>query len=145
MALTTTIKPAPLAFTCVIPPAILKRRGLETMPHSTSTQSVLTTIGLISLLLIALFPPLFHLILTLPLSLLPTYYTSTPQTETYSNIVTMSWVQKQFALQSRSRGSYLITDQVLSAVPEIKNYKVGLLTLFIQHTSCGLSLNENCQ
>ncbi|RMY42422.1 hypothetical protein D0864_12685, partial [Hortaea werneckii] len=27
--------------------------------------------------------------------------------------------------------------------PEIKNYKVGLLHLFVQHTSCGLSLNEN--
>lgn len=28
-------------------------------------------------------------------------------------------------------------------LPEIKNYKTGLLNLFIQHTSCALSLNEN--
>jgi len=28
-------------------------------------------------------------------------------------------------------------------LPEIKTYKVGLLNLFIQHTSCALSLNEN--
>jgi len=56
----------------------------------------------------------------------------------------MSWTQKQFTLQSRSRGSYLITDQVTAAVPEIRNYKVGLLNLFVQHTSCALSLNENC-
>jgi hypothetical protein len=28
-------------------------------------------------------------------------------------------------------------------LPEIKNYKIGLLNLFIQHTSCALSLNEN--
>jgi len=27
-------------------------------------------------------------------------------------------------------------------VPEIKNFKVGLLHLFIQHTSAGLTLNE---
>jgi len=56
---------------------------------------------------------------------------------------TMSWVQKQFTLSSRSRGSYLITDEVTKAVPEIKDYKVGLLNLFVQHTSCALSLNEN--
>ncbi|KAI9904955.1 hypothetical protein N3K66_001484 [Trichothecium roseum] len=56
----------------------------------------------------------------------------------------MSWTQKQFTLQAKSRGSYLVTDQVLQAVPEIRDYKVGLLNLFIQHTSCALSLNENC-
>lgn len=55
----------------------------------------------------------------------------------------MSWTQKQFTLASRSRGSYLITDEVTRNLPELKDYKVGLLNLFIQHTSCGLSLNEN--
>ena len=44
---------------------------------------------------------------------------------------------------AKSRGSYLITDDVLRALPEIKEYKVGILHLFMQHTSCGLSLNEN--
>jgi hypothetical protein len=28
-------------------------------------------------------------------------------------------------------------------VPEIRDYKVGMLNLFVQHTSCALSLNEN--
>ena len=51
--------------------------------------------------------------------------------------------QKQFTLPSRSRGSYLVTDTILKELPEIKDYKVGLLNLFIQHTSCALSLNEN--
>ncbi|KAK8209073.1 hypothetical protein M8818_003767 [Zalaria obscura] len=55
----------------------------------------------------------------------------------------MSWTQKQFALPSKSRGSYLITDTVLKELPEIKDYKVGLINLFVQHTSCALSLNEN--
>jgi secondary thiamine-phosphate synthase enzyme len=32
---------------------------------------------------------------------------------------------------------------VLKELPEIKDYKTGLLNLFIQHTSCALSLNEN--
>jgi secondary thiamine-phosphate synthase enzyme len=55
----------------------------------------------------------------------------------------MSWFQKQFTLPSKSRGSYLITDHVVKELPEIKDYKVGLLNLFVQHTSCALSLNEN--
>jgi hypothetical protein len=54
-----------------------------------------------------------------------------------------SWFQKQFALPARARGSYLITDTVVGALPEIRNYKIGLLNLFVQHTSCALSLNEN--
>ncbi|KAK0621527.1 hypothetical protein B0T17DRAFT_591395 [Bombardia bombarda] len=53
------------------------------------------------------------------------------------------WSQKQFTLPSRSRGSYLITDLVVKELPEIRSYKIGLLNLFIQHTSCALSLNEN--
>lgn len=53
------------------------------------------------------------------------------------------WTQKHFTLPARSRGSYLITDTVLKELPEIRSYKVGLLNLFIQHTSCALSLNEN--
>jgi len=56
---------------------------------------------------------------------------------------TMSWSQKQFTLPSKSRGAYLVTDEVMKQVPEIKDYKVGLLNLFVQHTSCALSLNEN--
>jgi secondary thiamine-phosphate synthase enzyme len=55
----------------------------------------------------------------------------------------MAWFQKTFTLPPKSRGSYLITDQVVSSLPEIKDYKVGLLNLFVQHTSCALSLNEN--
>ena len=51
--------------------------------------------------------------------------------------------QKQFTLPTRSRGSYLVTDTILKELPELKNYKTGLLNLFIQHTSCALSLNEN--
>ncbi|KAL9093652.1 MAG: hypothetical protein Q9159_000181 [Coniocarpon cinnabarinum] len=55
----------------------------------------------------------------------------------------MSWFQKTFTLPSRSKGSYLITEHVTSSLPELQNYKVGILHLFVQHTSCGLSLNEN--
>lgn len=37
----------------------------------------------------------------------------------------------------------MITDDVVKALPELKDYKVGILHLFVQHTSCALSLNEN--
>lgn len=54
-----------------------------------------------------------------------------------------SWFQKTISLTPRSRGSYLVTDEVTAALPELKSYRVGLLHLFAQHTSCALSLNEN--
>jgi len=56
---------------------------------------------------------------------------------------TSSWFQKTLTLPAKSRGSYLITDTIVSQLPEIKEYKVGLLNLFVQHTSCALSMNEN--
>ncbi|TKA83578.1 hypothetical protein B0A55_00415 [Friedmanniomyces simplex] len=55
----------------------------------------------------------------------------------------MAWSQKHFALPSKGRGSHLITDYIIQQLPEIKTYQVGLLHLFVQHTSCALSLNEN--
>ncbi len=32
---------------------------------------------------------------------------------------------------------------MVAALPELASYRVGLLHLFVQHTSCALSLNEN--
>lgn len=55
----------------------------------------------------------------------------------------MSWFQKTLHLPPSSRGSYLVTDTIVGQLPEISKIKVGLCTLFIQHTSCALSLNEN--
>ncbi|KAJ0108630.1 uncharacterized protein J7T55_015064 [Diaporthe amygdali] len=104
-----------------------------------------TTILFFALILIAFFPGIFHYLWTLPLSLIfsssttPTYNGGGPA----ADIRMGSWYQKQFTLPSKSRGSYLITDHVVSSLPELKQYKVGLLNLFVQHTSCALSLNEN--
>lgn len=36
-----------------------------------------------------------------------------------------------------------MTDEIVSSLPELKGYNVGLLNLFMQHTSAALSLNEN--
>ncbi|KAI9166904.1 hypothetical protein HJFPF1_03019 [Paramyrothecium foliicola] len=115
------------------------------MPQSSHSISTTTTVLLCTLLVVAFFPDLFHYIWTLPFSLLSLGYSAPPpQPEpTLRTTTTMSWFQKQFTLPAKSRGSYLVTDHVLHALPEVRNYKVGLLNLFVQHTSCALSLNEN--
>lgn len=53
------------------------------------------------------------------------------------------WFQKQLTLPPSARGSYLVTDRITAQLPELSQYRVGLLHLFVQHTSCALSLNEN--
>ena len=51
------------------------------------------------------------------------------------------WKQVEFDLQSRIRGFHLITGEILRNLPPLP--EVGLLHLFIKHTSAGLSINEN--
>jgi secondary thiamine-phosphate synthase enzyme len=53
------------------------------------------------------------------------------------------WVQREIRLTARPRGFHLITDEVLDALPELRAVRVGLLHLFIRHTSASLTLNEN--
>ncbi|KAI1078416.1 hypothetical protein F5B20DRAFT_548034 [Whalleya microplaca] len=124
------------------------------MPSSTSATSFshhFYTILLLSVLLLAFFPGAFHYISTLPFAYLYPSSSQQPNSNNHQSSSsagtppppTMSWFQKQFTLPPRSRGSYLITDHIESALPEIKGYKVGLLNLFVQHTSCALTLNEN--
>jgi secondary thiamine-phosphate synthase enzyme len=55
----------------------------------------------------------------------------------------MSWFQKQITLSARGRGFHLITDEILSQLPELQGYAMGLAHIFIQHTSASLALNEN--
>ena len=49
--------------------------------------------------------------------------------------------QVAFKLKPQSRGFHLITDEVLRHLPQLP--KAGLLNLFVQHTSCALSICEN--
>lgn len=102
-----------------------------------------TTILFFAIILISFFPGFFHYLLVLPLALIFPNSSTTTANNPLADLKMGSWSQKQFNLPSKSRGSYLITDHVVSSLPEIKEYKVGLLNLFVQHTSCALSLNEN--
>ncbi len=53
------------------------------------------------------------------------------------------WLQKDIHLKARSRGFHLITDELLRELPELHNFKVGMMNVFIMHTSASLTLNEN--
>ena len=55
----------------------------------------------------------------------------------------MIWEQKEITLQSKDRGFCLVTHQVLDQLPEISDYKIGILHLFIKHTSASLAVNES--
>jgi secondary thiamine-phosphate synthase enzyme len=55
----------------------------------------------------------------------------------------MAWTQKTFALKARPRGVHLITREVVAELPELRALRVGVLHLFIHHTSASLTLNEN--
>lgn len=53
------------------------------------------------------------------------------------------WIQKEITLSQKPRGFHLITGEILKQLPEIKNISVGLLNIFIKHTSASLTINEN--
>ena len=55
----------------------------------------------------------------------------------------MSWEQDEIYLQSNERGFSLVTNQVLSQLPHLSDYSIGILHLFIKHTSASLTINEN--
>lgn len=55
----------------------------------------------------------------------------------------MTYTQKKITLNRRPRGFHLITDEIVSQLPELRDYRVGVAHIFIQHTSASLALNEN--
>lgn len=55
----------------------------------------------------------------------------------------MNCFQKEIIISAKARGFNLVTDEVVSQIPELKNFSAGIFHLFIQHTSASLSINEN--
>jgi secondary thiamine-phosphate synthase enzyme len=53
------------------------------------------------------------------------------------------WMQRDVTLSPRSRGFHLITRDILQALPELAGIRVGLLHVFIRHTSASLTIAEN--
>jgi secondary thiamine-phosphate synthase enzyme len=55
----------------------------------------------------------------------------------------MAWIQHHLRLAPRRRGFHLITSEIEAALPELGRIRVGILHVFLQHTSASLCLNEN--
>jgi secondary thiamine-phosphate synthase enzyme len=53
------------------------------------------------------------------------------------------WIQREITLEARPRGFHLVTRELLGELPELREFRVGLLHLLILHTSASLALNEN--
>jgi len=55
----------------------------------------------------------------------------------------MGW-QKSFTLSKRAKGCHLVTEEIVNHIrPGLQDVQIGMLFLFIQHTSAALTINEN--
>lgn len=55
----------------------------------------------------------------------------------------MNIIQKEFYLRQRPKGFHLVTQEILNEIPELKDFKSGIINIFIKHTSASLTINEN--
>jgi secondary thiamine-phosphate synthase enzyme len=55
----------------------------------------------------------------------------------------MQWIQRIIRLKPRQRGFHVVTGEVVALLPELRQIEIGMLHLFIQHTSASLTINEN--
>ena len=53
------------------------------------------------------------------------------------------WLQREIQLPPYPRGFHIVTRHVMSELPELRELSVGLLHVFIMHTSASLTMNEN--
>jgi secondary thiamine-phosphate synthase enzyme len=54
----------------------------------------------------------------------------------------LKFFQREIVVKAPKRGFFLITDKILSAV-DINDVKIGMMNLFLKHTSASLTINEN--
>ncbi|MBP5388510.1 MAG: YjbQ family protein [Prevotella sp.] len=50
--------------------------------------------------------------------------------------------QVEVYLKPMPKGFHLVTGEIMRQLPQLP--KTGLMNVFVKHTSCGLSINENC-
>ena len=53
------------------------------------------------------------------------------------------WKQREIILKAKPRGFHLITDEMLRELPELRELRIGMMNIFIMHTSASLTINEN--
>lgn len=55
----------------------------------------------------------------------------------------MKYFQKEITLPAHSRGFHLITSAITTALPDITEISIGIMNVFVKHTSASLTINEN--
>ncbi|MEL7266576.1 MAG: secondary thiamine-phosphate synthase enzyme YjbQ, partial [Planctomycetota bacterium] len=55
----------------------------------------------------------------------------------------MHLFQSRIRLRPFRRGFHIITRSVIESLPQIAEIETGMLSVFIQHTSASLTINEN--
>jgi secondary thiamine-phosphate synthase enzyme len=55
----------------------------------------------------------------------------------------MKIYQQIVHLREKKRGFHVITSEIIHALPEISEIKIGICQVFIKHTSASLCINEN--
>lgn len=53
------------------------------------------------------------------------------------------WIQKEIILKSYRRGFHLISHEILADLSELQQVRIGMVNIFIRHTSASLTINEN--
>jgi len=53
------------------------------------------------------------------------------------------WFQKEVSLKAKARGFHLVTKEILQQLSELDTVQIGVLNVFIKHTSASLTINEN--
>ncbi|WP_160180133.1 secondary thiamine-phosphate synthase enzyme YjbQ [Paraglaciecola mesophila] len=54
-----------------------------------------------------------------------------------------NWFRERLRLRPRARGFHLVTDEIVGQLDALTKINIGILNLFIQHTSASLTINEN--
>ena len=53
------------------------------------------------------------------------------------------WQQTLITLRARPRGFHLVTGEIVAGLRELRECRIGLLHVWLQHTSASLTVNEN--
>jgi secondary thiamine-phosphate synthase enzyme len=53
------------------------------------------------------------------------------------------WQQTLITLRARPRGFHLVTDEIVAGLRELRECRIGLLHVCLQHISASLTINEN--
>lgn len=54
------------------------------------------------------------------------------------------WYQKEMSITAPSRGCHLITSDIVTSIQtELSSIQIGMVNIFVQHTSASITINEN--